>query len=130
MPHVRAAGKPLTAPIDIARVEYYLSEWAFWMGGTGGGGGPRGAGGSAGFVNTRTSSTFEEMTADMDRRICKVVDTIIEKDLPLHERVAIHVEYGMAGASVWKFARLDMVVVLAEAKQHLGEVMVRKGVPV
>lgn len=118
-------------PIDIARVEYYLGEWAYFMGGTGGGGGARGyEGNSSGFINTRDSSSFEDMTREMDRRICKVIDTIIENDMVLHERVAIHVEYGMAGASVWKFARLDMVQVLADAKQHLGEAMVRKGVPV
>ena len=120
----------MTIPIDIARVEYYLGEWAYWMGGTGGGGGPRGVGGSAGFVNTRASSSFEDMTREMDQRICRVIDTIIDKDMVLHERVAIHVEYGLAGAGVWKFARLDMVAVLAQAKQHLGEAMVRKGVPV
>lgn len=118
-------------PIDIARVEYYLGEWAYWMGGTGGGGGARGfEGASAGFVNTRTSSSFEDMTREMDQRICKVIDTIIEDDMVLHERVAIHVEYGLAGAAVWRFARLDMAKVLADAKQHLGEAMVRKGVPV
>lgn len=118
-------------PIDIARVEYYLGEWAYFMGGTNGSGGARGyEGNSSGFVNTRDSSSFEDMTREMDRRICKVIDTIIEEDMPLHEKVAIHVEYGMAGASVWTFKRLDMVQVLAEAKQHLGEAMVRKGVPV
>ena len=90
--------------------------------GTGGGGGARGyEGNSSGFINTRDSSSFEDMTREMDRRICKVIDTIIEEDMPLHEKVAIHVEYGMAGASVWKFARLDMVLVLAEANGALAD---------
>lgn len=116
-------------PIDIARVEYYLDEWAYFMGGTGGGGGARGYGSaSAGFVNTRSSSSLEEMQSDAEKAICAAIDTIVYRELPLHESAAIQMAYRVS--AVWRFKRLDMEAVLVQAKVHVGEALIRKGFPV
>jgi hypothetical protein len=126
---VRAADSPVAAlparaGVDLARLEHFLSEWAYWMTK---GGGVRGYGGQTpGFVNSRTSSSFEDLCDDMDKGINRTMDAVI-RGLAQHEQDAIWKAYGVL--SVWRYARLDSSKVLEDAKRNIADGLTKKGVP-
>lgn len=127
---VRAAAAPaqasqVKAGVDHARLQHFLDEWAYWMTK---GGGVRGYGGhTPGFVNSRTSSSFEDLCEDMDSSINRTMDAVI-RGLPQHEQHAIWMHCGVM--NVWRYARLDAAKVLDDARRHIAEGLAKKGVPI
>jgi hypothetical protein len=133
LPEVREEGRLVKMEIDIARVEEHLLLWAaLRMGGGGiGGGGARGyLGRTPGLTGSRgldNADWHEEVYTEMDKHIANCVDGVMT-GLPMHEQAAIWEFCGLSVAA--KFPRLDMAQVLVDAKQHVGEGLVRKGVAV
>lgn len=113
------------APIDIARVEYYLEEWAYAQSQERGTRGYLGA--TPGITTGTVSSTFDDMYDRSVAAIIKHVDAVLQ-DLPLHEQSAIYCHYGQA--NVYSFKRIDQAKALADGKLHVGEGLRRRGVPV
>lgn len=111
--------------IDIARVEYYLDEWAYAQGQDRGARGYLGA--TPGITSGTVSSTFDDMYDRSILAIIRHVDAVIP-ELPLHEQSAIFVHYGQA--NVYTFKRIDQDKALADGKLHVGEGLRRRGVPV
>lgn len=124
LPDVRATGQPVNVGIDIPAVEYYLGEWARMRSEERGVSGYLGS--TPGVASGVVSATFEEMYDRSVVEIVRHVDAVLP-DLPLHEQAAINVEYGQA--NVYRFARIDQAKALADGKQHLGEKLRRRGVP-
>ena len=130
---VSEEGRLVRLEIDIALVEEHLLTWAaLFMGGGGvGGGGGRGyLGKTPGFSGSRGLASAEwaqEQWTEMDMHISRCVDGVVT-GLPMHEQAAIWDWCGLA--TVARFPRLDMAKVLVDAKQHVGEGLVRKGVAV
>lgn len=80
---------------------------------------------SAGFdPGGYVSKTFDEMAADNDAEVCKLIDCAID-DLPPVQSAAIYRRYL---ASVFRFERVSYMDALAEAHTTLFITLPRKGV--
>lgn len=99
-----------------------LLDWADWMRGyTVKTGYPRR---SIGLATDGGSASFDDMCAQMDNRVCGVVDSAIN-DLELPQQSAISHRYL---ASVFRFPRIDYAETLNTAHEKLLAALIRKGV--
>lgn len=110
-----AYGSPTDGGDDDERLAWHLDNWAAWMrSGRYGRGMPTKIPG----LRQTGGADFEGMVADVDVRLARVIDAIIDS-LPLAERTVIHhVKLG----SVWRLA-LDVYATHHSARRMIRELM-------
>lgn len=112
---VDAYDSPTDGGEDDDRLDWLLSNWADWMrSGRYGRGLPTKVPG----LRPPGGSDFEGMVAEVDVRLARAMDAIIDS-LPMAERTVIH---HVKLASVWRL-RVDMYATHANARRLIRELM-------
>lgn len=110
-----AYDSPTDGGPEDERLDWLLDNWAAWMRG---GRYARGLPTKSPGLRTQSGNDFEGMVADVDVRLARAIDAIIDS-LPMPERTAVH---HAKLASVWRL-RGDIYAIHQSARRMIRELM-------